>query len=53
LGILAYRWAAFAWMVILAIGAAGEFRRPAVAWLILGATGLCSGSRRLPDGTAR
>jgi hypothetical protein len=40
LGILAYRWAAFAWMVILAIGAAEEFRRPAVAWLIEGATGL-------------
>jgi signal transduction histidine kinase len=40
LGILAYRWAAFAWMVLLAIGAAEEFRRPAVAWLVLGATGL-------------
>ena len=40
LGILAYRWAAYAWMVLLAIGAADEFREPAVAWLVLGATGL-------------
>lgn len=40
MGILAYRWAAFAWMVLLAIGAAGEFRRPSVAWLVLGAIGL-------------
>ena len=40
LGILAYRWAAYAWMVLLAIGAAEEFREPAVAWLVLGATGL-------------
>lgn len=40
LGILAYRWAAYAWMVLLAIGAAEEFREPAVVWLVLGATGL-------------
>jgi hypothetical protein len=31
LGILADRWVAFAWMVLLAIGAAQEFREPAVA----------------------
>lgn len=40
MGILAYRWAAYVWMVLLAISASEEFREPAVAWLVLGATGL-------------
>jgi signal transduction histidine kinase len=40
LGILAYRWAAYAWMVIQAIVSRNDFRRPALAWTALAVTGL-------------
>ena len=38
-GILAYRWVAFAWMATLAF-LGSEFRRPELAWAAIGATGL-------------
>jgi signal transduction histidine kinase len=40
LGILAYRWASYAWMFIQAIVARNEFRRPTLGWTVLAATGL-------------
>jgi len=43
LGILAYRWASFAWMAALAVFARDDLRNTSLAWAAIGATGVwCS-----------
>jgi len=42
LGILAYRWAAYAWMVLLAFLSRGDLRRPVLAWTAILVAGLWS-----------
>lgn len=39
LGILAYRWASFAWMTVLAVASRSDFRNEELAWAAIGATG--------------
>jgi signal transduction histidine kinase len=40
LGILAYRWASYVWMLVQAIVARNDFRAPTVAWTALAVTGV-------------
>jgi signal transduction histidine kinase len=42
LGILAYRWAAYAWMVLLAFLSRGGLRHPLLAWMAILVAGLWS-----------
>lgn len=52
LGILAYRWAAFVWMAVLAF-TSGEFRHEELAWASIGAAGVWTAYLTVTSGWER